>query len=84
VKFDQLTKKKKSFNQTPNLTENFDQLKMSSEIGSSYHSPKKLDLNWRNKNNKNCGKMDWKTVLNQTQHLYKYVNKYKLNEMKSS
>jgi hypothetical protein len=30
VKFDQV--KKKSFDQTPNLTENFDQLKRSSEI----------------------------------------------------
>jgi hypothetical protein len=40
VKFDQLTKnKKKSFDQMPNLTENFDQLKMSSEIPSSDHSP---------------------------------------------
>ena len=40
MKFDQLTKKKKkSFDQTPNLTENFDQLKMSSEIRSSDHSP---------------------------------------------
>ncbi len=37
VKFDQLTKK--SFDQTPNLTETFDQLKMSSEIWSSDHSP---------------------------------------------
>ncbi len=37
VKFDQLTKK--SFDQTPNLTESFDQLKMSSEIWSSDHSP---------------------------------------------
>jgi hypothetical protein len=36
VKFDQLTKnKKKSFDQMPNLTENFDQLKMSSEIRST-------------------------------------------------
>jgi hypothetical protein len=36
VKFDQLTKKnKKKFDQTPNLTENFDQLKRSSEIRSS-------------------------------------------------
>jgi len=35
VKFDQLTKKNKNnFNQTPKLTENFDQLKMSSEIRS--------------------------------------------------
>ena len=32
-------KKKKSFDQTPNLTENFDQLKMSSEIRSSDHFP---------------------------------------------
>ncbi len=40
VKFNQLTKKKKkSFDQMPNLTENFDQLKMSSEIWSSDHSP---------------------------------------------
>jgi exonuclease III len=40
VKFDQLTKTKlKIFNQTPKLTENFDQLKMSSEIRSSDHSP---------------------------------------------
>jgi hypothetical protein len=39
VKFDQLTKKKKSFDQTPYLTETFDQLKMSSEIRSSDHSP---------------------------------------------
>ncbi len=38
MKFDQLTKKK-SFDQTRNLTENFDQLKMSSEIRSSDHSP---------------------------------------------
>jgi hypothetical protein len=37
VKFDQLTKK--SFDQMPNLTETFDQLKMSSEIRSSDHSP---------------------------------------------
>jgi hypothetical protein len=37
IKFDQLPKK--AFNQTPNLTENFDQLKMSSEIRSSDHSP---------------------------------------------
>ncbi len=45
VKFDQLTKKKKkSFDQTPNLTENFDKLKMSSEIQSSDHSP--LILKW--------------------------------------
>jgi hypothetical protein len=36
VKFDQLTKKKKkNFDQTPKLTENFDQLKMSSEIRST-------------------------------------------------
>jgi hypothetical protein len=35
--FDQLPKK--AFDQTPNLTENFDQLKMSSEIRSSDHSP---------------------------------------------
>ena len=41
MKFDQLTKKKKNFfDQTPKLTENFDQLKMSSEIRSSDHSPK--------------------------------------------
>jgi hypothetical protein len=40
VKFDQLTKiKNKSFNQTPNLTETFGQLKMSSEIRSSDHFP---------------------------------------------
>ncbi len=40
MKFDQLTKiKNKSFDQTPKLTENFDQLKMSSEIRSSDHSP---------------------------------------------
>jgi hypothetical protein len=40
LKFDQLTKKnKKKFDQTPKLTENFDQLKMSSEIRSSDHSP---------------------------------------------
>ncbi len=32
-------KQKKSFDQTPNLTENFDQLEMSSEIRSSDHSP---------------------------------------------
>ncbi len=41
VKFDQLTKK--SFDQTPNLTETFDQLKMSSEIQSSDHSPENFD-----------------------------------------
>ena len=35
MKFDQLTKKKRSFDQTPKLTENFDQLKMSSEIRST-------------------------------------------------
>jgi hypothetical protein len=35
--FDQLPKT--TFDQTPNLTENFDQLKMSSEIRSSDHSP---------------------------------------------
>jgi len=35
--FDQLTKKQ--FDQTPNLLENFDQLKMSSEIWSSDHFP---------------------------------------------
>jgi len=35
--FDQLTKNK--FDQTPKLTENFDQLKMSSEIQSSDHFP---------------------------------------------
>jgi hypothetical protein len=41
VKFDQLTQKKfKNFDQTPNLTENFDQLKMSSEIRSSDRFPK--------------------------------------------
>ncbi len=40
VKSDQLTKK--SFDQTPNLTETFDQLKMSSEIRSSDHSPEFL------------------------------------------
>jgi hypothetical protein len=40
VKFDQLTKKKKkNFDQTPKLTENFDQLKMSSEIRSSDRFP---------------------------------------------
>ena len=41
VKFDQVKKNKKtkSFDQTPNLTENFDQLKISSEIRSSDHSP---------------------------------------------
>jgi hypothetical protein len=39
IKFDQLPKK--AFNQTPNLTENFDQLKMSREIRSSDHSPRK-------------------------------------------
>ena len=40
MKFDQLTKKnKKNFDQTPKLTENFDQLKMSSEIQSSDHPP---------------------------------------------
>ena len=39
LNFDQLPKK--AFDQTPNLTENFDQLKMSSEIRSSDHSPKK-------------------------------------------
>jgi hypothetical protein len=32
------SREKKSFDQTPNLTENFDQLKMSSEIRSSDHS----------------------------------------------
>jgi hypothetical protein len=37
LNFDQLPKK--AFDQTPNLTENFDQLKMSSEIRSSDHSP---------------------------------------------
>jgi hypothetical protein len=37
VKLDQV--KKKSFDQMPNLTENFDELKMSSEIQSSGHSP---------------------------------------------
>ncbi len=31
--------KKATFDPTPNLTENFDQLKMSSEIRSSDHSP---------------------------------------------
>jgi hypothetical protein len=41
VKFDQLTKKKlRNFDQTPKLTENFDQLKMSSEIRSSDRFPK--------------------------------------------
>ena len=36
MKFDQLTKKKLgNFDQRPKLTENFDQLKMSSEIRSS-------------------------------------------------
>ena len=35
------TDKKKSFDQTPNLTETFDQLKMSSKIRSSDHTPKK-------------------------------------------
>ncbi len=52
VKFDQLkrsskiwsTDKKKSFDQTPNLTENFNQLKMSSKIRSSDHSPCQLDV----------------------------------------
>jgi hypothetical protein len=40
VKLDQVKKNKKnSFDQTPNLTENFDQLKRSSEIRSSDHSP---------------------------------------------
>ena len=40
VKFDQLTKIKiKSFDQTPNLTESFDQLKRWSEIWSSDHFP---------------------------------------------
>ena len=40
MKFDQLTKKKlKNFDQTPKLTENFDQLKMSSEIRSSDRFP---------------------------------------------
>jgi hypothetical protein len=34
VKFDQV--KKKSFDQTPNLTETFDQLKRSSEIRSTF------------------------------------------------
>jgi hypothetical protein len=32
IRSTELTKKKKSFDQTPNLTENFDQLKRSSEI----------------------------------------------------
>jgi hypothetical protein len=40
VKFNQLTKKKlKNFDQTPKLTENFYQLKMSSEIRSSDRFP---------------------------------------------
>ncbi len=40
MKFDQLTKKKlRNFDQTPKLTENFDQLKMSSEIRSSDRFP---------------------------------------------
>ena len=44
--FDQVKRssEKKSFDQTPNLTENFDQLKMSSEIQSSDHSPSISDL----------------------------------------
>jgi hypothetical protein len=37
--FNQLPKKQ--FDETPNLLENFDQLKMSSEIRSSDHSPSK-------------------------------------------
>jgi len=52
VKFDQLTKiKNKNFDQTPKLTENFDQLKMSSEIRSSDRFPflrglfKRVNLN---------------------------------------
>ncbi len=45
MKFDQLTKKNlKNFDQTPKLTENFDQLKMSSEIRSSDHSPFRTGL----------------------------------------
>ena len=40
MKFDQLTKKKlRNFDQTPKLTENFDQLKMSSEIQSTDRFP---------------------------------------------
>jgi hypothetical protein len=40
VKFDQLTKKKlRNFDQMPQLTENFDQLKMSSEIRSTDRFP---------------------------------------------
>ncbi len=42
VKFDQLTKKKlRNFDQMPKLTENFDQLKMSSEIRSTDRFPSK-------------------------------------------
>jgi hypothetical protein len=45
VKFDQLTKNKlRNFNQTPKLTENFDQLKMSSEIRSTDRFPPKKIL----------------------------------------
>ncbi len=40
MKFDQLTKKKlRNFDQTPKLTEKFDQLKMSSEIRSTDRFP---------------------------------------------
>ena len=47
MKFDQLTKKKlKNFDQTPKLTENFDQLKMSSEIRSSDRFPFDLHRNF--------------------------------------
>ncbi len=43
MKFNQLTKNKlRNFDQTPKLTENFDQLKMSSEIRSSDRFPKNL------------------------------------------
>ena len=38
----QSSEKKKSFDQTPNLTENFDQLKRSSEIRSSECFPKNV------------------------------------------